>query len=33
MEKVLEKNPVNKKLKLIPLLVEPKIGENWAELK
>ena len=33
MENVLEKNPIDKTLNLIPLLVKPKIGKNWSELK
>jgi len=33
MESVLEKNPLDKKLKKVPLIVEPKIGNNWSELK
>ncbi len=28
MEGVLEKYPIDKKLKTIPLLVKPKVGEN-----
>jgi len=28
MESVLEKNPLDKKLKKVPLIVEPKIGNN-----
>lgn len=33
MEKVLDKNPIDKNLKKVPLIVEPKIGDNWSELK
>lgn len=33
METVLDKNPINKKLKKVPLIIEPKIGDNWSELK
>ncbi len=33
MENVFNKNPIDKKFKLIPLIVEPKIGKNWSELK
>ena len=33
MESVLDKNPIDKKLKKVPLIVEPKIGNNWSELK
>jgi DNA polymerase I-like protein with 3'-5' exonuclease and polymerase domains len=33
MENVFQDFPLKEKKKLAPLLVEPKIGENWAELK
>jgi DNA polymerase-1 len=33
MENILIKQPIDNNLKIIPLIVDPKVGDNWSELK